>query len=137
MNLTKEQLAEMLNGRQYRNELTEDEFQLAKDNDLVVVFGASDDLIEFRGAIYDEFGGWGGGVFTFTKDGKFPPEDDLEALNKYVPNFALNTIESVWCDKELYCSWSYRTEIPHATFKIYEVDELYCFGIVFSVNDLK
>jgi len=54
--LTKEQLAAMLNGRRYRDEITEKEEKLAKENNLVVLFGASDDLIELRGAIDEEIG---------------------------------------------------------------------------------
>ena len=30
----------------------------------------------------------------------------------------------------------YDTDIPRETFKVYEDDELYCIGIVFSVDDL-
>ncbi len=54
--LTKEELAARLNGRQYREEITPEEEQLAKENSLVVIFGYSDDLIELRGAINEELG---------------------------------------------------------------------------------
>ena len=60
--MTKEQFAEMLNGKQYRSEMTSDDGELAKDNGLVVVFGASDDLMEFRGAIDDEIDCYVGGT---------------------------------------------------------------------------
>ena len=46
------ELAQKLHGRTYGNITTQDAAE-AKDNDLVIVFGASDDLMEFRGAIYD------------------------------------------------------------------------------------
>ena len=54
--ITKEQLASQLNGRSYRNEITPEEEQLAKENRLVIIFGASDDLVELRGAFHDELG---------------------------------------------------------------------------------
>lgn len=54
--LTKEQLAAKLNGRRYRDEITPEEERLAKENKLLVIFGASDDLIELRGAINEELG---------------------------------------------------------------------------------
>jgi hypothetical protein len=46
--MTKEAFAELLNGRQYRAELSSEEEQLAMENKLVIVFGASDDLLELR-----------------------------------------------------------------------------------------
>ena len=58
--MTKEELAALINGRKYRHELTDKEEKAAKDARLVVVFGASDDLMEFRGAINDECGAYDG-----------------------------------------------------------------------------
>ena len=50
-----------------------------------------------------------------------------------------NIIEACWCEivnGERF-SWSYKTDIPHSTFVIWEDYEPYCLGIVFSVDDLK
>jgi hypothetical protein len=33
-------------------------------------------------------------------------------------------------------SWSYETDIPHATFDVLEDGEVYCRGIVFALADL-
>ena len=44
-------------------------------------------------------------------------------------------LEAVWCDGDEY-SWTYKTDIPHATFDVMEDGEKFCRGIVFSVNDL-
>jgi hypothetical protein len=52
--MTKEELAAILNDREYGAEITEIEAKLAKKDGLVVVFGHSDDCVEFRGAIEDE-----------------------------------------------------------------------------------
>ena len=41
---------------EYRYELTKEQEKEAKELGLVVVFGASDDLMEFRGALDEEFG---------------------------------------------------------------------------------
>ena len=49
-------LADHLNHRQYREELDDNLEKFAKDYNLVVAFGISDDLIEFRGAFEEEFG---------------------------------------------------------------------------------
>ena len=106
--------AEGLNGRNYRNEITPFEEQRAKELDFVVVFGGSDDLAEFRGAIDDEIDCFDGGR-VYEKNGKY--------------------IDAVWCESEY--SWTYNTNIPHATFDIYDSDdnEKYCKGIVFKRSD--
>ncbi|HET8685200.1 MAG TPA: hypothetical protein VFM18_00895 [Methanosarcina sp.] len=67
--MNSKELAALLNGRQYRAEITKDEECQATQNNLVVVFGASDDLMEFRGAIDDELGAWEGTTAYLTKDG--------------------------------------------------------------------
>lgn len=49
--MTKESLAAILNGRTYGDEITKEEEAQAKAAELVVIYGASDDLVEFGGAI--------------------------------------------------------------------------------------
>lgn len=39
-------------------------------------------------------------------------------------------IDAIWCEDGY--SWTYHTNIPHATFNIYEGSETYCKGIVFE-----
>ena len=51
--ITAKELAEKLNGRAYGDSF-DDVKQEAKESGLVIVYGASDDLMEFDGAIYDE-----------------------------------------------------------------------------------
>lgn len=140
MLITKEQLAETLNGNKIGNEITEEQEQQAKDAGLVVVFGGSDDLMEFRGALYDEYGCYNGGEVKFTKEGKEIDEDDMEVLEKYNLVPKLNTIEAIW-DREYgendeRCSFQYKTDIPHSTFRIMDDEDLYCVGIVFNISDL-
>lgn len=53
--MTKKELAERLNGRQYGDSF-EDVLEEAKQSGLVIVTGALDDLMEFEGAIRDEGG---------------------------------------------------------------------------------
>lgn len=113
--MTKEELAAMLDGRQYREETTPQIEKLAKENNLLIIFGASDDLCEFRGAICDEFGCYDGGTIKCW---------DLP-----------KTIEAIWCPDNKNCSWAYETELPYAEFRIYEDDEIYCVGIVVDIAE--
>ena len=66
------ELAAKLNGREYLREITDEEAKQAKASGLVVVYGASDDLIEFRGAIHDEGDCYDGGEILFDSKGVLP-----------------------------------------------------------------
>ena len=140
--ITKDQLAETLNGNGYGHEITDEQRQHAKESGLVVVFGYSDDNVEFVGALNDEFGCYSGGEIKFTKEGKEIDEDDMEVLEKYNVVPKLNTIEAVWSEGydtgegDEVCSWQYKTDIPHSTFRIMDAGDLYCVGIVFNISDL-
>ena len=103
------EFADKLNGREYRKEMTLTEEQQAKELGFVVLFGSSDDLAEFRGAYDDEIDCFDGGR-VFEKNGYY--------------------INAVWCEGEY--EWIYNTNIPHATFDVFEDGEKYCKGIVFE-----
>lgn len=148
--MTAEELSKLLNGRQYREEITEQEEQLAKDNNLVVVFGASDDLIEFRGSFYEEFGANDGGNFYFDKGFDFVidkpkiliKQNDIDLTFNSLHRFNLhlnleNRITQEWCPKDIKTSWKISANFPHHTFNIYDNEKLYCIGIAFNINDLK
>lgn len=138
--MSKEQLAALLNGREYGNEITDDEAKAAKAAGLAVVFGYSDDNAELRGAINDEIGRYGGNEFVVNRRGvvMMPTEDETEVLERFnVLKQAIGggeKIKAKWgCEGY---SWTYETAIPHATFDIMEDGEKFCRGIVFSINDL-
>lgn len=126
-----QEIAKHLQGNHYGQEVPAHIQKAAKDAGIVIVFGYSDDNCEFVGAIEAEIPCWKGGEIYFNKDeSKFTDE--------------ANMIEAVWCDTEKvyhdsgdYFSWTYKTDIPHATFDIFEDETPFCRGIVFSVNDLK
>lgn len=135
------ELAALLNGCEYRDEITREVEAQAKDDGLVVVFGASDDLIEFRGAIHDEAGRYDGGTVRVDSKGMIPDfdsidEDDKDALRDYFQREAGGkVIEALWCAEGGY-SWTYKTDIPHATFEVVEDGDPYCRGIVFALAEV-
>lgn len=126
--MTMKEFAQEINGREYGYPMfTENEIQVAKDNGWVIVTGASDDLMEFEGALCNESECYDGEKVFFSKyglnDGKF-----------------LNCIEAIWCgldESGNVVPLTYKTDIPHETFMVYEDGNPYCRGIVFSVEDLK
>lgn len=131
------ELASMLNGREYRKEVTLEEATKAHKEGLVIVFGASDDLMEFRGAIDDETGCDNGGTAYLTKTGLLENECDSDCIYFKQIRDKSQTIDALWCEDASGFSWTYRTDIPHETFYIYEDGEPYCRGIVFYLSDVK
>lgn len=127
--------ADALNRNQYGEEGSDELFREMKESGLVAVFGASDDLMEFRGAIYDEIGSFDGGTAYFDANGLLQNECD----NDDCPHFErlkkqAKTIEARWCPEGGDgVSWDYVTSIPHAIFDIVEDEEIYCRGIVFQL----
>ena len=130
--MDKKELAQLINGREYGYELFKDVRKAAKDVGLVIVSGASDDLMEFDGAIYDEGGCFDGGKVLFDRTGVSQDGDERA-----------NCIEALWCDKSALdengnvVTWTYKTDIPHETFIIYDNGETFCQGIVFDLSDVK
>ncbi len=138
--MTKELLAARLTGRGIGEEIAAVEEQQAKKAGLVVVFGASDDLMEFRGAISDEIGAWNGAQAQIDKEGLLPERDSIDDDDELEKYFArkrgrLKSIDALWCKEPNY-SWTFKTDIPHATFEIVEDGEPYCRGIVFALTDV-
>lgn len=137
-NITVQEVAALLSGRKYREELTAEEAMILKQRGIVVVFGVSDDLMELRGAIDDEISCWNGGTVKLNGDGLIdrPQCDDCDDCKYY--NDATKgaaVIGAVWCAEED-ASWTYETEIKHETFDIIEDGEVYCRGIVFYLCDV-
>jgi hypothetical protein len=134
--MTKETLAATLNGRQIGDEITSLEESKAKASRLVVLFGGSDDLAEFRGAIHDEATAWAGAHLFVHVNGILPEHDRCECDYCGYDKAKADSvaIEALW-QRGAY-SWVYITNIPHATFEVFEGEEKYCRGIVFSLDAL-
>jgi hypothetical protein len=133
--MTRDEAAKALDGNEYGEEGSRELWKNMADDGLVAVFGASDDLMEFRGAIRDEVGCYNGGTAYLTSAGLIVNDCDDENC----PHFArakekAATIEAIWDRDGI--SWQYETEIPHSTFKIKEDGEDYCEGIVFKLSDV-
>ena len=144
--MTVKEFAAQIGGRRRGKELTADEKRLAKDNGLVVVYGASDDLMEIDGALDDEVDCWEGGTFHVNRNGLVRWQDDVEngEYCENCPYFKAELatameITAVWHVNGNPC-WTYKTDIPHEEFAVLysngKPDTLYCIGIVFSLEDL-
>ena len=130
-----QKFASKLGIRQIGRELTREESEEAKSLGLVVVFGSSDDLAEFRGAIYDESGL---GDIYFTAKGKFFDEDRIEELEGMLRDGEIASLPPINRINAFYgeIGHQYFTEIPHARFTVMEDGEQFSEGIVFHISDL-
>lgn len=136
--MARENLAAALNVQQlqYPDEPAPELIESAKANRLVIIFGASDDLMELRGAVYDELGAYNGTTAYFDKDGLL--QNDCE--NDDCPHFyklkvSAAKVDAIWSPNATQ-SWGYKTAIPHSEFDIHEDGELYCRGIVICLDEL-
>lgn len=139
--MTKEELAATLSGIEYPCRINKDLQEAAKAAGLVIIYGASDDLMEFAGAIYDELDVYDGGTALVDCDGLLDraqiDDDDDEAIAAYVTRKkTARSIEAVWSEAGNEAAWTYKTDIPHATFDVMDEGDTYCRGIVFALADL-
>jgi len=150
--MTKEVLAAELNGIEYRDLRTKKELlQIAKENDLVVFVGESDDIITIAGAIVDEVYG----KVLLVKPGELvllEHEDTPEPFDGvYLKPSSYGAINIEDDEGENptgnevagifgHDGWAFKTELPHATFNVIDDDdepgEIQCVGIVIDLKDL-
>ena len=142
--MTPIELAQQLTGREIGNETTGSIEAAARAAGLVIVFGASDDLMELRGAINEEIGAYDGTIATVDHEGLVPDYDEIINSDHRDMKYSLREyfrredkgreIEALWNSEEPY-SWTFKTDIPHATFEVIEDGKPYCRGIVFRLAD--
>ena len=114
-------------------DLTKLQKEFCKNHDIVVVYGYSDDTVEFDGAIRAEVDAWEGAEIYVNIDGPMEPcdwehKDCLAALKD------AKKIEAFWYLDGW--TWSFKTDIPHETFEFYSDGEPYCNSIVFYRKDM-
>jgi hypothetical protein len=143
---TIEEFAQKLNGRKYGKEITNEECKEAKKLGFVIMFGASDDLFELRGAIKDETDSFQGTAVQFFK-GKMlgdlanklnlAVEDILNVLTELELSKELCLVIAHWCPEKPECSWLIEpVNMPFASFDIVEDGEIYCRGAVVELKSL-
>lgn len=145
--MTKEEAAQLLNNRQYLEEITHEEAKLLKQNGLVVVFGYSDDNVEFMGALCDEIGANsaarpGGFDIQFTKNGLVPdwPEHEKKTKEEADDYYRFVSKPNRWITaffgkKGSSYDWEFECDFPHATFDVFENTVPFCKGVVFSLDE--
>jgi hypothetical protein len=147
--ITLKEFAVMLNGRDCQPNLSSNELLLAKQRGFVVVYGDSDDRVEFEGAIREEghtnplARDCPAGVLALSEDGKLLDEDS--GLYAEYVEANRNVITVFYCSKDR-LNWVFESDIPHETFLTYDggydeeyadFDDGFARCMVFEVSTLK
>jgi hypothetical protein len=138
--MTKEELAKALNGTDLFEIVSEELKKAARDNNLVIIYGYSDDLLELEGAIRDEVDAWQGVTVQLSKKGlSMPTCKDPECCCNLQADPSARAVKASTNVKDSEYFWTIETEIPHATFDILDKrdDEYkFCRGIVIDLKEV-
>lgn len=129
------EFAASLNGREYGYpQFSDEELETARENNFVIISGASDDLVEFNGAIRDEGDCYDGGKIFFEA------VSDGRVVNSNTNNPNVCSFNAKWCEEKDEnggtIQWSYDVPFAHEDFLIYEDGEIYCRGFVFCLDNM-
>jgi hypothetical protein len=148
-NISLKEFADMLNGRDCQPYLMPDELLLARQKGFVVVYGDSDDRVEFEGAIRTEghtnplADDSPAGVLVLSEGGELLDEDS-ELYAEYVRENR-NVIKVFYCSRDG-LNWAFESDIFHETFMTYdggyyeeydEFDNGFARCMVFELSALK
>lgn len=139
-----EQIKEICNGIEYSRDVPEDAKKLAKENNIIIIVGGSDDLMYCYGADsyltdYCEHGyGWDGDTLKDISDKKL--EKEAKQLGLMI--WWCGEIEDVKLEIEGYnttksgaFSYSVNSNIESLDFKVMEDDDVYCTGKIIQLPD--
>lgn len=145
MSKKSEEIAKSLDGIDYvewrmGSPRLKDIFQTAKINGCVIIYGLSDDLMEFSGYIEEEIGAWEG-QHAYIANGSLLEKrcDECEECPYYSNERNSGIRVDLRWDVNGY-SWWTETNAPYSEFYILEKDEAddkYCRGIVIDLNEAK
>lgn len=135
------QIANMMDLCQYRGERARfDKIQdlIVVDRDIVVVFGASDDLVEMIGAIEEEFGS---GNIVIDPGTKEPLENDCTDDCPYFKLYhddLISTFGNKIVVRPHFCengvTFDAEIGIPFRRFTVLDGEDIYGYGIVFDIS---
>lgn len=140
-----EQIKNICDGIEYSRDIPEEAKKLAKENNIVVIVGGSDDLMYAYGADsyltdYCEHGeGWDGcDLAKHASDKQLRKEAKQLGLKIFWCGSIAKTgetIEGYNTDESGAFSYKVNDDIKHLNFKVMEDDEVYCTGIIIQLPE--
>jgi hypothetical protein len=141
--MTIKEWAEKLNGIEYPADEPDEENGNLKTDGIIAVYGASDDLMEFRGVIYDEVGAYEGGEAFIASRGKgtaflFDEEENRDSAEFNQDEIKkMEKVVAIWAPEDIEASWKIEIDLPHETFDIMKDGKLFCRGVLILVDNIK
>jgi len=140
-------IQEICEGIEYSRDIPKEAEKLAKENNIIVIVGGSDDLMYCYGAKSylteqcEHSYGWDGDDLTDTGESEL----DLEALQLGLKIFWCGSIQDTGetikdydIDKSGAFSYQVSKDIEHLNFKVMEDNDVYCTGIIIQLpNNFK
>jgi len=136
-----QEFRDLLHGRQNGKVLFQKEENIASMNGWTVIYGCSDDLIEFEGYISEEMSQYGSDSLHIVKK-----KDSLEVLDDYdynninqkfeEYNIKLPSVKILFNNNHDDYYWYIYSDVPYLSFDIMEDDEKFCRGIIIDKIDI-
>lgn len=142
--MTREHVLNTLNQLEYGDGIPKDVSEFCRENNLLIVYGVSDDLTELSGVINEEFGL---GDIIIRKEGEtllLPTDlDDFYGFDGVYKTF--KTIGAIGVDEKGDLTgyitpfygrdgFTFETDLPHETFVIKEDGEVQCIGLLVTIS---
>ena len=138
--MTIKDVAVMLNGREYGSEVSPREETEFKNAGIVVVYGYSDDCVEFEGAVNTEIGIWNAGYIPLLNGVPFDVPCDTDEFEISCCPLLKEVAKRLKHIKVKFGmnGWEFDAEFPHEKFSIVEreSDNSCSEGLVYSLADL-
>ncbi|MBE5801087.1 MAG: hypothetical protein E7319_02255 [Clostridiales bacterium] len=136
--MTTKEVAAMLTQRAYGSEVTREETKQFAEAGIVVVYGYSDDCVEFVGAVESEIGVWNERDIPLLNGEPFfvPCADDCEDNHCVLLKETSKRLKHIY-SKFSGNGWEFDADFPHEKFCIFEDGDIFGEGLVYALADLK
>ena len=140
----------LLDGNEPVDEITRERELIAAENNLLVLFCRSNDVLVMRGAIHGEVDAMGGGDFALILEGEQFLDDDSDAIQRAESNMVMlisdeydnednpRLIRVEWCrEDETPLDWSISSNLSRAWFTIWDDDGPFCEALVIDLDEVE
>lgn len=119
----------VLNGIEYRNEPSKEIIQFLEENNLIVIQGQSDDILDMYGRLSEQFGANNGFDYENSRHDGFN-EEEFKILEKC-------QVKLHWCPDETR-SWKAEAskDIPQMEFEVLEEGRVFCTALILDISSI-
>jgi hypothetical protein len=136
--VTIKDVALMLDGREYGSEVSPREETEFKNAGIVVVYGYSDDCVEFEGAVNTEIGIWNTGNIPLLNGVPFDVPCATEEFETHCCPLLKEVAKRLKYIKSKFGvnGWEFDADFPCEKFTVVEEGDAYGVGLIYALADL-